>query len=252
VPSRRTFVSLLAVVLMTTVITLPAQAPEREREQTNRAASDIDIARAVGRVKEDPNLNTSRKLTYPRWRASRTASWGWLRWLASLMLFLAQSTRSLIWVAVFALALALLAYFIRILAARSAASDIDRLVTPTHVRDLDIRPESLPADIGSAARQLWDAGQRRAALALLYRGLLSRLAHVHRLPIRDSTTEGDCLDLTRGHLDRVRYDYSARLVRVWQRAVYGGAEADSPTVYELCDGFAASLDPDVPPARVTA
>ena len=55
-------------------------------------------------------------------------------------------------------------------------------------------------DIGAAARVLWDRGDHRAALALLYRGMLSRLAHVHRIPIRDSSTEGDCLALAASHL----------------------------------------------------
>ncbi len=48
---------------------------------------------------------------------------------------------------------------------------------PSHVRELDIRPESLPDDIGAAVRALWLAGERRAALSLLYRGTLSRLVH---------------------------------------------------------------------------
>src|SRR6185295_7845985 len=95
---------------------------------------------------------------------------------------------------------------------------------PTHVRDLDIRPETLPPDIGAAARALWDAGDRRAALALLYRGLLSRLIHVHRLPIRDSSTEGDCLELAARHLTDTRRQYAAALIRAWQRFVYGGEE----------------------------
>jgi hypothetical protein len=113
---------------------------------------------------------------------------------------------------------------------------------PTHVRDLDIRPESLPSDIGAAARQLWDSGEHRAALALLYRGLLSRLAHVHKVPIRDSTTEGDCLSLAVQHVDETRHAYVAQLVRTWQRAVYGGAEPDTATVHALCDAFGRTLD----------
>jgi hypothetical protein len=81
-----------------------------------------------------------------------------------------------------------------------------------------------------------------AALALLYRGLLSRLVHVHHLAIRDSTTEGDCLELIGAHLPEDRHQYSARLVRVWQRAVYGGTDPDSSIVYDLCDTFARALD----------
>jgi hypothetical protein len=115
------------------------------------------------------------------------------------------------------------------------------LIAPTHVRDLDIRPEMLPPDIGGAARTLWDRGEHRAALALLYRGVLSRLAHVHHLPIRDSTTEGDCLALATRHLAPGGRDYASRVIVVWQRAVYGHDEVHPSIVHRLCDDFAAAL-----------
>jgi hypothetical protein len=118
-----------------------------------------------------------------------------------------------------------------------------RIEAPSFVRDLDIRPESLPADIGAAGRQLWDGGEQRSALALLYRGLLSRLVHVHRVPIKDSTTEGDCLALANRHLqDEERKVYVGNLVRLWQRAVYGGETVATEALYALCDGFARALD----------
>jgi hypothetical protein len=129
-----------------------------------------------------------------------------------------------------------------------AREEDEPLAAPTHVRDLDIRPASLPPDIGAAARALWDAGQQRAALALLYRGLLSRLAHVHSVPIRDSTTEGDCLALAAEHLPTPRHDYVSRLVGVWQHAVYGHEEVSAVAVHDLCDGFAPALDPAAAPA----
>ena len=132
-----------------------------------------------------------------------------------------------------------------------------RITAPSFVRDLDIRPESLPADIGAAARQLWDSGEHRPALALLYRGLLSRLVHVHMVPIKDSSTEGDCLALANRHLkDEERKVYVASLVRLWQRAVDGGEDDPTESVHALCDGFARSLDqPEVaaaPPGAAAA
>ena len=79
--------------------------------------------------------------------------------------------------------------------------------------------------------------------ALLYRGLLSRLVHVHLVPIRDSSTEGDCLSLASRHLkDEERKTYVASLVRLWQRAVYGGEQVPTESVLALCDGFARALD----------
>jgi hypothetical protein len=140
-------------------------------------------------------------------------------------------------------------YLSRTLRDREKARAAGGLATPTHVQDLDIRPESLPDDIGAAARALWDRGERRAALALLYRGLLSRLAHVHSVPIRDSTTEGACVTLAAAHLSEERHEYVARLVRLWQRSVYGGQDADTAAVYSLCTGFTAALDAP-PPAPV--
>ena len=85
---------------------------------------------------------------------------------------------------------------------------------PSHVRELDIRPESLPDDIGAAALAVWERGEQRAALALLYRGLLSRLVHAHGVPIRASSTEGDCLALAQSRLAAGSAQYAARLVSV--------------------------------------
>jgi len=117
-----------------------------------------------------------------------------------------------------------------------------KFVAPTHVQDLDIRPESLPPDIGAAGRALWERGDRRAALALLYRGMLSRLAHVHEVPIRDSSTEGDCLALAARTLDPARVAYVTRLVRTWQRFTYGGMSIEEAVAIELFAGFSQNLD----------
>jgi hypothetical protein len=74
---------------------------------------------------------------------------------------------------------------------------------------------------------------------LLYRGLLSRLAHVHAVPIRDSSTEGDCLALAATHLPAARAAYVERLIRVWQRAVYGNIDPTSEEFNSLSTGFSA-------------
>ncbi|MET0657279.1 MAG: DUF4129 domain-containing protein, partial [Steroidobacteraceae bacterium] len=124
---------------------------------------------------------------------------------------------------------------------RVAALDL-----PTHVRDLDIRPESLPDDIGAAALGLWNEGQRRAALALLYRGLLSRLVHVYDVPIKASSTEGDCLHMVEQHLSEQRLAYANHLVRVWQRAVYGARDPENEEVRDLCLGFDAQIGVTAP------
>jgi hypothetical protein len=136
-------------------------------------------------------------------------------------------------------------YIKRFLELRGGGPSAISLAMPTHVRDLDIRPESLPDDIGAGALEIWGRGQHRAALALLYRGVLSRLAHVHGVPIRDASTEGDCLSLANAHLPAQPAAYVTRLIRVWQRAVYGNADPTDEEMRALCGAFAESLDRSV-------
>jgi hypothetical protein len=71
--------------------------------------------------------------------------------------------------------------------------------------------------------------------------------HEHSVPIRDSSTEGDCLALAERHLPADRRDFIAQLIRTWQRAVYGGEDPQSPQMRALCDQFAQALRPIAPP-----
>ena len=205
----------------------------------------VEIARALDNAKKDPNFAPSRSMKVLRWKRSgalQNGTPGWLKWIAGLADWIGQSARVLVWCAAFVLAAMLVAYIGRVVRTRTISRREEPFVAPTHVCDLDIRPETLPADIGAAARALWDGGEHRASLALLYRGLLSRLVHVHRLGIRDSSTEGDCLALVAQHLTSTRRDYASLLIGAWQRSVYGRELFGAATVYALCDDFARVLD----------
>src|SRR5690606_22699450 len=93
-----------------------------------------------------------------------------------------------------------------------------------------------------AALALWQRGEQRAALALLYRGLLSRLVHGFGVPIRESSTEGECLRLAEQTVPVPSARYAARLVALWSAAVYGAREPTLAAVQGLCAEFAAALD----------
>jgi hypothetical protein len=237
---------ILLVTLLLTAVSGVARAQDPSGRTDAGRPTQADIDSAIKAVKADPNLATERTIQMLRWKdagaqkAEKTPSW--MTWLGGFFGWVTRSARVLMWCVIVALAAMLAVYIVRIVHTRGEAGYDDPFVAPTHVMDLDIRPETLPADIGAAARLLWDRGDHRAALALLYRGLLSRLAHVHRVPIRDSSTEGDCLGLAAMHLTQERLDYVSRLVQTWQRSVYGREDVHASAVYVLCDDFARALD----------
>ena len=213
--------------------------------QNGAEIDEAAIARATAAVKADPNLATEQTIKTLRWRSASTPQTtppARLQWLRDLARWVDQSARVLMWATLAVLAAVIAGFVVKMLNGPARIAPVaGGRSAPTHVQDLDIRPETLPADIGRAARQLWDRGDHRAALALLYRGLLSRLAHVHQLPIRDSSTEGDCLTLA-ARLGARGGAYAARLIATWQASVYGHAATQTAVVHGLCDDFSVSLD----------
>jgi hypothetical protein len=240
-------VKLLPLLAMCTL--LGVGAPARAVGGDPPTQQEIDAA--VEAVKKDPNLaaeKTVRTLTWKDWgkpdeKPRGSSRWpGWLDWLPNLFGWIGQASQMLVWVLIAALVGLVLLFIARLVRDTRLGPRGSKFVAPTHVQDLDIRPESLPPDIGAAARALWERGEQRAALALRYRGMLSRLAHVHEVPIRDSSTEGDCLALAARTLDAARIADATLLVRTWQRFTYGGIAVDDAIAHELCAGFSPNLD----------
>jgi hypothetical protein len=222
---------------------LPEDLPVALGATPNRYQTD----KALEAARADPSLSPKRTVRTLQWHGTtreqpRERREGGLSWVGGLFTWAAESARVLLWVAVGLLAAMAAVYMARLWRTRARGGGASQaFVAPSHVRDLDIRPESLPDDVGAAARALWQAGERRAALALLYRGLLSRLVHLHGVPIRASSTEGDCLALAAARLDAPRRAYTERLVKIWLRAVYGAELPQTDAVERLCTEFAGAL-----------
>jgi hypothetical protein len=210
-----------------------------------------EIEAAVAIIRQDPNLGADRSVRVLRWvekghrQTAKPASYltTLLQWLLQAFRWIAAAGRAVIVVAATILAAMLAVYLVRLFAQRQRVPRQDAgRPQPAYVRGLDIRPESLPQDIGAAALALRRSGDVRGALALLYRGLLSRAVHVHDVAVKASSTEGECLALFAPRLPRAALDYAASLVRTWELAVYRGAAPEASAVEALCSGFSAALD----------
>ncbi|RMG57000.1 MAG: DUF4129 domain-containing protein, partial [Gammaproteobacteria bacterium] len=96
----------------------------------------------------------------------------------------------------------------------------EETLPPEVLMGLDITPESLPDDPFAEARRLWQAGQQRAALALLYRATISRLVHDQGLSVQDGDTEGDLLRRSRPVLEAEAWHCLQQLTHAWQQVAY--------------------------------
>ncbi|MDR2216544.1 MAG: hypothetical protein LBE59_12005 [Nevskiaceae bacterium] len=249
---------MLAAWLIGVVAAPLAAAAETAQGDEATLITQSQIDAATETVKADPALGIERTVRALRWisdedeqdgneQDARERPSGFSRWIAQMFRWMAEGGRYLVWV-VLALLVGLLSlYLVRFFRGFDSGKSQRAKDAPTHVRNLDIRPESLPEDIGAAAWGLWEQGDHRDALSLLYRGLLSRLVHEHSVPIRDSSTEGDCLNLAERHLSMDRRGYVALLIRAWQRAVYGAENPQGVEMRALCEQFAAALRPVVVP-----
>jgi hypothetical protein len=205
-----------------------------------------EIRAAAAKLRADPNLGGEQTLRTLRWNeTNQPQATPPPRWLTRLFDFFAQSSSLLLWI-LGAVCVAIAAVWaLRVLRQRAPVAPVEEHAVTT-VQGLDIRPESLPENIGAAALELLEAGREREALSLLYRGALSRAVHRYGIAILASATEGEALRAVNATLDPPRAAYFADLVALWQRAVYAGESVSAKPIDRLCRGFAASLEGSAP------
>jgi hypothetical protein len=165
--------------------------------------------------------------------AKRVDSPGWATFIEAL----AQFLRILAYAAI-ALAVVFLLYFLLRrfdLLGRTRSS----YIPPATLFGLDVRPESLPADVGAAALELARAGELLKALSLLYRGALVTLLHRDGVELASGDTEDDCLRKSRQYIPEPSLAYFARLLAAWQRLAYARREVPRAEVETLCGDWGA-------------
>jgi hypothetical protein len=204
--------------------------------------SHDEIRAAVAKVVDDSNLAGRQASRELRWRQGRALPANTPSWARGFFGFLAQWMSVLAWAAGVAAAVAAAIGLIRWLRALPTAVEPGPAACARRVGGPDIDPDALPEDIGGAALALLEAQRWREALALLYRGALSRAVQRHGIVIGESYTESEVLRAMRANLDPERAAYVADLVGVRQRSVYAGETAPRETLERLCHGFAPSLD----------
>ena len=109
--------------------------------------------------------------------------------------------------------------FLKGVLAGSAAATAGAVATPVLARETRPRPPE--------------------ALGLLYRGLLSRLLHDFRLPLKSSNTENEVLQLIQQLDQQDLSQFSRQLTRHWQGVAYGHQLPPAEAGQQLCNEWRA-------------
>jgi hypothetical protein len=202
-----------------------------------------DVQAAVENLRHDPNLRHDKTIRSLHWVAGQAEPpKNAPPWIVSLFQFLSQSASLLIWVAGTIGLAGAAVWLYRLVKARQPAPVLVTAQVNSRVQNLDINPNSLPADVGLAALALLEAGRSRDALSLLYRGSLSRVVHRFAVVVGESFTEGEALHAVGQNLDQPRVRYFAALVALWQSVVYAAEAPTAESVALLCREFAPTFD----------
>ncbi len=153
--------------------------------------------------------------------------------LAKLARVLAELMRILAWVAAIFIAGWLVYQISQRLGWFRGVFKGERAWRPEVMFGMDLRPESLPADIAAAARERLRASDLRGALSLLYRGALAGLVHERNLALRAGDTEGDCVRRVGATAPAAMATYFARLVEAWALLAYARRSPEPALVERL-------------------
>ncbi len=219
------------------VLTLPTT-------QSLAAESPSHHAKAkIVEILDQPTFDVYQDVTEWRWqgaiegaKAPQTdrGNIAFLETLASLL-------RNLAWVAAVAVVAAAIWYGRRFVQPPEARAASRRKPAETAF-GLDVRPASLPRDLGAAARDLVAKKQFREALSMLYRGALSVLIYRYHVEVFPGDTERACVRAAGTALPPEGARFFALLVRAWEQSAYAGRSPHQEECNHLIREWVAHFD----------
>ncbi len=197
------------------------------------AKFDAAIKKALAGPELNPKatiVEWQRKVPEPRAKKEPAMNFMGFDWLANSFGFLLQNA---LWILLVIALVLLLPYLLRLFGALEPRTKSTRSASALTVFDSDAA-EILPPDIAAAVTQLWHQGDRRGALALLYRAGVLRLCDRLGQPTPVGATESECLHMAREltEADGHRVLFPA-LVKQWQGIAYASREPSWAEVQSL-------------------
>lgn len=212
----------------------PSGYPTGARIDTERLKQDISA------VLKQPDFQTRTWTTHwkyvgkPDTNTDAPLEWSWLAKLHEWMPAVARVFEGLLWLVAAWGVIWLVVRRARWLGVLGIGRSLSASVPAQTLFGLDIQPESLPDHPAEVAWRLWQNGQQRAALSLLYRSALADLVSHRKIELGVQATEGDCIRVCRACTPRETGDYFASLTGAWQSVAYAGRYPSAADMQQLC------------------
>lgn len=237
--------SLLAgALLVGLVVPHPALAGVAPRQISQAAApTPGQLKQKIAGVLKQPEFRTEKTGQHWKYTGKPPAAKpvakesAWRKWLESLIPGLARFAEAVLWLLLAAAVIWLLVKRKYWLGWFNYTPKARPAVVPRMLFGLDIQPQLLPDNIPAVAWQLWQAGQHRDAMSLLYRGALARWVARDAINLSSNATEGDCMRLFRAASTPDAGDYFCQLTQAWQHTAYAGRQPHPDAMQQLCRGW---------------
>lgn len=243
--------ALILAILIVPAALLPEPAQAQSSQQTGLVAEDPgfsgfwdeeEVQAALEVALADEALNTSREVE--EWYSmeedddapeSSRSSGGWektLRDIGKVMSFVVEFG---LWIGVAFLLYIVFAtrkHWLPYLGRRPSAK---RSVTRVILSSGELSADSIPDDVPSEVMRLWNAGEKRQALGLLYRSCVFSAVTRHGVRLPHSATEGVCVSAIGQQTDVAQSEYFRKVVSAWIRCAYGYREPEEGLMLPLCN-----------------
>ncbi len=223
--------SLLVVLALPATHSLAAEPPAR------------DAKAKIVEILDEPTFEVYKDVTEWRWKGESSGAQTPKadRWNLPLLETLASLLRGLAWLAAVTVVAAAIWYGRRFVQPPETRAGSRRRPATTAF-GLDVRPASLPRDIGAAARDLIAKKQFRDALSMLYRGALSVLIYQYHVEVFPGDTERACVRAASAALPPEAAQSFAVLVRAWEQCAYADRSPHEQECNHLVREWVAHFD----------
>jgi hypothetical protein len=145
--------------------------------------------------------------------------------------WIAKLVQYVMWALVVVALAYLLWWIVRTLPRLGREPPAEAYQAPASLFGMELAPDTLPDDVPAAAIRMLREGKPRQALALLYRGSLSRLVHERGVELHASHTELEVLALAPSA-------YLRQLIDAWRACAYAERVPAPQAIETLAQGYA--------------